>query len=255
MHRLKVARGILISSVAAILLLGSFASAVDRVVVVPIGGAMGDAEEIDVLEGKTFSNGTAVGLTGSMVDNGAVSLNPGTEARSIPQGYHDGNGTCEGDSDLIPENIIEGVSIFGVVGASLPDYTDNTDGTITKNRKPMWQKAGSGGIVTWYEAAAYCSTANDGGYDDWRMPSKEELKTLVFCSNGTPTPLADQINCGDMGTFASPTIDAQFTCESDTYWTSSVSIEGPGQAWVVSFATGNAHSTSLTFNFYVRCVR
>lgn len=53
----------------------------------------GDAVAADVLAGKTFSNASATGVTGTMVNNGAVS---GTASSSqpytIPAGYHNGQG-------------------------------------------------------------------------------------------------------------------------------------------------------------------
>ena len=53
----------------------------------------GDAVAADVLTGKTFSNANAVGIAGTMTNNGAVSqtLLPG-QSYTIPEGYHNGNG-------------------------------------------------------------------------------------------------------------------------------------------------------------------
>ena len=53
----------------------------------------GNAVAADVLKGKTFSNGTQVGLTGTMENRGAVSqsLNAGG-SYTIPAGYHNGSG-------------------------------------------------------------------------------------------------------------------------------------------------------------------
>ena len=58
----------------------------------------GDAVAADVLTGKTFSNANAVGISGTMPNNGAVS---GTATPSqpytIPAGYHNGSGTVTAD--------------------------------------------------------------------------------------------------------------------------------------------------------------
>ena len=53
----------------------------------------GNAVAADVLDGKTFSNGTQVGLTGGMPNNGAINhtLNAGG-SYTIPAGYHNGSG-------------------------------------------------------------------------------------------------------------------------------------------------------------------
>lgn len=54
----------------------------------------GDAVAADVLAGKTFSNANAVGVTGTMVNRGAVSQTlSGGQSYTIPEGYHNGSGT------------------------------------------------------------------------------------------------------------------------------------------------------------------
>lgn len=54
----------------------------------------GDAVAADVLTGKTFSNANAVGISGSMANNGAVSQTLAAGASyTIPEGYHNGSGT------------------------------------------------------------------------------------------------------------------------------------------------------------------
>lgn len=55
----------------------------------------GDAVAADVLAGKTFSNASATGVTGTMVNNGAVS---GVAPYTIPEGYHNGQGTVTAPS-------------------------------------------------------------------------------------------------------------------------------------------------------------
>lgn len=111
--------------------MNSFVAAHDKVVIVPLGGAVGDATPGDVIQGKTFSTREGKGISGSMVDNGTVTLTPGTVARSIPQGYHDGSGYCEGDLDLVQGNIKSSVSIFGVVGDL--NIVDTSEGDATFN--------------------------------------------------------------------------------------------------------------------------
>lgn len=54
----------------------------------------GDAVPANVLAGKTFSNADGVGKTGTMVNNGAVSitLTDQDPTYTIPEGYHNGSG-------------------------------------------------------------------------------------------------------------------------------------------------------------------
>ncbi len=137
----------------------------------------GTAVAADVLAGKTFSGTAGFGVTGTMPNNGAVSIVPTTSVQTIAAGYHDGGGTVAGDTDLVPGNIKSGVEIFGVTGAFTGgtgggllktgqttsygpgsdgdlrkgvarSYTDNGDGTITDNVTGlMWEKKSDDGSI------------------------------------------------------------------------------------------------------------
>jgi hypothetical protein len=76
----------------------------------------GTATAANVLTGKTFSSSAGIGSTGTMPNNGAVSINPGTASQVIPAGYHSGSGSVAGDADLAADNIKIGVNLFGVTG-------------------------------------------------------------------------------------------------------------------------------------------
>jgi hypothetical protein len=75
----------------------------------------------EMLVGKTaYARGAK--LTGTMVDNGAVTgaIKEVAEEYTIPQGYHDGSGKVAIDADeqakIIAANIREGITILGVAG-------------------------------------------------------------------------------------------------------------------------------------------
>lgn len=82
----------------------------------------------EVLNGKTFAKGGKI-LEGTMPNNGAVSgkITSVNGKYTVPQGYHDGSGGVEIDSNekakLTPQNIRKGVVILGVTGAM-----DSTEG-------------------------------------------------------------------------------------------------------------------------------
>lgn len=76
----------------------------------------------EMLKDKTaYARGAK--LVGTMPNNGAASgaIKAKDEKYTIAQGYHDGSGTVGLDetekAKLVPANIREGVSIFGVVGS------------------------------------------------------------------------------------------------------------------------------------------
>lgn len=83
------------------------------------------ATAAEILSGKiAYNKGNKV--TGTMKNNGAVSgaISTKSGAYTVPQGYHDGSGKVQIDSNeqakLIPTNIREGVTILGVAGAMSP---------------------------------------------------------------------------------------------------------------------------------------
>lgn len=87
----------------------------------------GDAtvQVAEILKDKTaYARGAK--LTGTMPNNGAVSLNISTVngAVTIPQGYHDGSGKVQildtEKAKLIASNIKQGITILGVTGTLEP---------------------------------------------------------------------------------------------------------------------------------------
>lgn len=80
--------------------------------------AEGNTIAAHVLAGDTFSNDSDTGISGTMTNNGAAIITPGTTNKAIQAGYHNGNGYVAGDSKLISDNIKAGTNIFGVQGKS-----------------------------------------------------------------------------------------------------------------------------------------
>ncbi|MDP5275695.1 hypothetical protein [Chengkuizengella axinellae] len=84
------------------------------------------AVEANLLLGTTaYVDGSKI--TGSMPTRGAMTYTPSTSNQTIPEGYHSGSGYVVGDADLKSGNIKNGISIFGVNGAS--DIVDTGDAT------------------------------------------------------------------------------------------------------------------------------
>ncbi len=79
----------------------------------------------EILTGKTaYARGSK--LTGTMPNNGAVSLtiNTKTQQVTVPQGYHDGSGKvgilATEQAKIIAGNIKQGITILGVTGTLTP---------------------------------------------------------------------------------------------------------------------------------------
>lgn len=84
-----------------------------------------------MLAGATAHGADGEPITGTISSQEAQSITPGTSDRIIAAGrYLSGVQTIKGDSNLKPENIIKGVSIFNVVGTA--DISGGTGGAEDK---------------------------------------------------------------------------------------------------------------------------
>ncbi|TXH71488.1 MAG: DUF1566 domain-containing protein [Thiothrix sp.] len=159
-------------------------------------------------------------------------------------------------------------------------FKDNGDGTVTDfNTKLMWKKCiegysgrncETGNFDTreflWTEAStqAQQSFAN---HQDWRIPSLEELRSLVRCGDGKPSdPKAGVVGCMGVdrkGKYTSPTIDTQAfpnprSMYATYFWTSTNDEPSrAGSNMTLSFDDGGVNSSykNNTSRHQVRLVR
>lgn len=71
--------------------------------------------------------------------------------------------------------------LFALYGAPLAGerFIDNGDGTITdKKTNLMWAQYDNMGNIDWHNARKYCENIILSKYEDWRMPTIDELATL-----------------------------------------------------------------------------
>jgi hypothetical protein len=153
-------------------------------------------------------------------------------------------------------------------------YSDFGDGTVLDIQTGLhWMRCALGQTWTgktcnreaknyqWNAAhRAVAELNNSGGYAghcDWRLPSIDELKTLVYCSSGQPKTWNDTGKRCE-GDFNQPTIDltAFPNTPSSFGWSGSPDAKYSDVAWVVVFGNGSAssHVGQITDN-PVRLVR
>jgi len=151
-------------------------------------------------------------------------------------------------------------------------YTDNGDGTITDNQTGLtWEKKSDDGSIhdkdntyAWTDAfdvfVAGLNTASFAGHNDWRLPNRFELETLVDLGAFNPaTGAVFNDNCG-VESDGNPGCTVT-TCNCTppvAYWTSTTMPTVPpqlGYAWNVYFFLGN-NGYDYKYNpNYVRAVR
>ena len=93
------------------------------------------------------------------------------------------------------------------------------------------------------------------GKKDWRMPTVDELKTLVYCSDGKYNTDG---SCTDYNAISKPSINTIYfpnTLDDCWYWSSSPYANDSSYAWLVYFYYGNSYGYSKYVNFSVRLVR
>jgi hypothetical protein len=103
-----------------------------------------------------------------------------------------------------------------------------------------WQRVLPPSAFAWADAVNYCESLVLGGFDDWRLPSVRELRSLV-----------------DLRAYG-PAIDVTAfpSTPSVGFWTSTLSASSPSDtAWMLEFSLGaTAGSAKSTMN-RLRCVR
>lgn len=142
-------------------------------------------------------------------------------------------------------------------------FTDNGDGTVTDNVTGlMWEKHSDDGSIhdnddtyTWDDAfAVKVATLNSGsfaGHNDWRLPNRKELDSLVNLGVVNPSTFsAFNDSC-----VAACTVTTCSCTEPGIYWSSSTYENGKSQAWWVGFFAGESGGTSKATSRQVRAVR
>jgi len=101
-----------------------------------------------------------------------------------------------------------GIFLFVFQGSALAGerFIDNKDGTVTDTKTNlMWAQDDNQGDITWRDAKAYCENIILSKYEDWRMPTIDELATLYHksekgyetdCGNWVKLNPAIHLSCG-----------------------------------------------------------
>jgi hypothetical protein len=240
-----------------ILLTASFASAADKVVVIPLGGKKptGDAVATDVLTGKTFSNDAGVGLIGTAPP--ARVAETGITKCYEADGFTFGEIPCAGtgqDGDWLNGTAIP-----------VPRFTDNNNGTVTDNltglvwlqdascylNRPWASALGLANNLSDDDSVFECGLSDGSNKGDWRLPSLNELQSLINYAYINPAIS----NAAGTGRHDNPG-DPFFNIQLEDYWSSTTYPGNSISAWFVNFDGGAIEIASKnSLLFYVWPVR
>jgi hypothetical protein len=129
--------------------------------------------------------------------------------------------------------------LFLISAAYAGMFVDNGDGTVTDTRTSlMWQKT-TESAMNYETAIAYCKNLTLAGHTDWRLPTKNELMSLVNKN------------------FSKPAIDTGVFPDTISfgYWTSTTSAEDPDDIIFINFVSGKPGNADKSDTYYVRAVR
>lgn len=118
-------------------------------------------------------------------------------------------------------------------------YVDNGNGTVTDiSTGLMWQQVPARGPMTWTDAMDYCRHLTLADHMDWRLPTLDELKSLIDSDRYFPA------------------IDGNYFPETEAYvyWSAST-LPWSEVVWVVSFFSGVVGNGQKSYHYYVRAVR
>ena len=127
--------------------------------------------------------------------------------------------------------------MLGLSTVLLADFTKSGN-VVTDNVTQLQWQDNETVSKTWTGAIDYCEALNLDGHNDWRLPNKKELLSIVDYSRYDPA-----IN----PVLTTPT--------SYDYWSSTTHANDTSSAWIVYFYDGRTSYKYKSATFHFRCVR
>lgn len=99
--------------------------------------------------------------------------------------------------------------------------------------------------IPWDEALKFCESVNIGGKQGWRLPTRDELITVLDTSQSTPA-------LPEGHPFIVPT---DFQVHEPAYWTSTDDEGNNKNAWIIAMNSGKVMDSNKLFDIHVWPVR
>ena len=115
----------------------------------------------------------------------------------------------------------------------------NGDSTVTDTVAGLMWQQGTDVATNWEAAISHCEALTLAGYEDWRLPNRRELRSIVDYSKYSPAIDTDYFP----GTLSS------------YYWSSTTRAYNTGSAWSVYFRSGHDDYGDKSYSYYARAVR
>ena len=111
---------------------------------------------------------------------------------------------------------------------------------LDKETGLVWEKSPSTAMINWHSAIYYCYNKTLGGRKGWRLPTIQELASLIDTTQSNP---------------ALPNGHPFLNVQSNTFWSSTADAISTDYAWYVALDGGRvdfAHKESTGYVWYVR---
>ncbi len=199
----------------------------NNTVIIPLGGSKGDAGPDHVLTGKTFSNKTTKGVTGTRPYAPVADTGITGSVLTGDDGYY---------------RIYVGESV-----ANRFFMYDLGSGLYDKLTGLSWESNPPNSLATWENALNRCenkvTSFLSSTWSDWRLPTINELHSIIDRSNiNPPLPTALNITLPSNGTYWSSTPYALYDI-------------GGELVWLVHMTSGRSGTADWDTSAYSICVR
>ena len=123
---------------------------------------------------------------------------------------------------------------------------------LDRETEVVWERSPDTLQSPWIQAQAQCNLKNVGNRRGWRLPTVQELASLVDPTVSSPGPTLPAghpfMNVRVIGDPTNP-------LSSSAYWTATTWSVDPNVAWEVEFQTGVVANINKTGFLYIWCVR
>lgn len=116
----------------------------------------------------------------------------------------------------------------------------NNQAVLDRETGLVWERSPDTTKRDWATACSHCYQREVANRKGWRLPTIEELSSLVDNDNSNP---------------ALPTGHPFTNVQSSYYWSSTTGADSTSFAWYVHFNNGSVHFHVKSPSFYVWCVR
>ena len=167
--------------------------------------------------------------------------------------------------------LAKGKSLLGItdkiLSGSKASATATTHKDVTIIGDLMWENVANPEEheMDWYSAMEYAKNLRLGGYDDWRLPTIEELVSVVHECGGMPVSYLDIddepinyeliIDKNDENQSYQVCYKAKSFETYCEYWSSTTNMDDTSCAWIMAFWLGCMNDSDKSDTGYVRCVR